>query len=102
MNPKRALHLQNCRVKAGDPHPKYGDTVFEVYNEAHNCHFLLRAESPEQKRSWINIIQNEINGAPPVFVTESTENVAEDTAANELKIIPATPLNEMSPIQRKR
>ncbi|RYG95296.1 hypothetical protein EON65_56190 [archaeon] len=36
VNPKRAISLQNCRVVACDPSLKYGDTLFEVVNEANS------------------------------------------------------------------
>ena len=83
-------------------HPKYGDTVFEVINDSLGVHFLLRATDEPGRQAWINVLQSEINGAPPVLVTDATSNGDEDIPATEIKIIPAIPQSEMTPIQRKR
>eukprot|EP01040_Poterioochromonas_malhamensis_P016323 gene16323-18507_t len=102
VQPKRAMHLQNCRVIPLGNHPKYGDTVFEVINDSLGVHFLLRAADEPGRQAWINVLQSEINGAPPVLVTDAVSNTDEDIPATEIKIIPAIPQSEMTPIQRKR
>jgi hypothetical protein len=115
VNPVRTMHLQNARVVEHEPHPKYEDTVFELINDATNTRFLLRAENSVKRRQWINVLQSQINGAPPVIIddgeqAEKGEGEAKATtttdqtteAANERAIIPAISITEMTPIQRKR
>jgi phosphatidylinositol 4-kinase len=104
VNPVRSVHLQNARVVECDPHPKYGDTVFEVVNESTNSRFLLRAADATSRRKWINVLQSQINGAPPVLVADASEKAEKEewSKASEKSVIPAIPMDAMTPIQRKR
>jgi hypothetical protein len=127
VTPIRAMHLQNARVIEHENHAKYGDTVFEVINDSTGQRFLLRAESPTSRRSWINTLQryvslvslpsctltlsiylisfrSQINGAPPVIVEieKVLQENEEPGSANQRRITPAISQSDMTPIQRKR
>jgi hypothetical protein len=103
ITPIRAMDLRYAKVNVVDDHPKYGDTVFEIYNEVNGVKFILRAETPEQRNAWVQVLGSQINGAPPVIVPETTEALNEVGEAVGAKVfVPAVKIEEMTPIQRKR
>ena len=54
INPCRAMHLQYCEVVVSETSSKYGNTCFEVINEANNIKYLLRAENEQNRDRWIH------------------------------------------------
>eukprot|EP01038_Epipyxis_sp_PR26KG_P015739 gene15739-21306_t len=66
----RAMSLHNCVVKAID-HAKYGNTYFEVINEAANMKYLIRGTNQEQCMRWVAAINKEIEIAPPTILLNS-------------------------------
>jgi len=55
-NPLRAILLTGCRLVVCETHPKYGDCCFELISDAINTRYLLRADSSEQRKVWIDAI----------------------------------------------
>jgi hypothetical protein len=56
VTPLRSLDLRYASVKDLETHPKYGNTVFEIVDEATGTVFHLRAESEEKKQNWMEVL----------------------------------------------
>lgn len=56
VTPKRAISLQNCTVVVNETHPKYGDTCFEVVNEANGIRYTLRADDAATRNKWVEFL----------------------------------------------
>eukprot|EP01031_Cornospumella_fuschlensis_P034285 gene34285-41498_t len=117
VNPKRAIPLQNCRVVACDHSLKYGDTLFEIVNEANSTRYLLRASTPQARNKWVRFLEDEISGAPPSKDGDEVNDGGGDSDGEDDALPPPSPGNsgvgnrrgrppldesEMTPAQRKR
>eukprot|EP00981_Chlorochromonas_danica_P008320 scaffold2111_cov167-Ochromonas_danica.AAC.9 len=56
VHPKRAIPLQNCRVRILES-SKYGNTTFELVNESNSAHYFLRAENEASRQKWVSFLE---------------------------------------------
>lgn len=80
VTPKRAISLQNCTVVVNETHPKYGDTCFEVVNEANGIRYMLRADDAATRSKWVEFLNREISGAPVLSATTTSADTPSTNA----------------------
>lgn len=56
VTPKRAISLQNCEIIVCPTHAKYGNTCFEVINEANGIRYILRANNADIRAKWVEFL----------------------------------------------